>query len=682
MAISSPGIGSNLDVNGIISKLMAVEAQPLTALQKKEASYQAQLSAFGNLSGSLGSFQTSLETLNNPATFQTLDASSSDSSIFTSTASSTASAGTYSLNVTQLAQAQSLAAVGRASSTATIGTGATTKLTIQFGSITGGQLVNGKYVTDSGATPQNPTFAQDPNKASGVITIDNTNNSLQGIRDAINKANLGVTATIVSDGSSSPYRLVLTSNDTGASSSMKITTDGADATLDNLLSYDPAGTQNLTQNTAAQNANVTLNGIAITSKTNLINNAIDGVTVNLAKTGNANLTVARNTSAIQSGVNAMVKAYNDLNSMIKSLTSYDPSTKAAGILLGDSSVRNIQTQIRAMMSSTLTGSSSSLKTLSQVGISMQKDGSLSVDSSKLSTAMTKNLSDVAALFSSVGKSSDSLVSYTSSTSSTTPGDHPVYITSLATQGKAVGSTVLASTVINNTNKDLAVTIDGVTASVSLVPNASAYTPSQLAAQVQAAINGASQFSSAGIAVSAMIDGSGHLTITSNKYGSTSKVTVAGSAATSLLGTPVSTDGADVVGKIDGVVATGSGQYLTAATGSPSSGLKLQITGGAENSGRGSVNFSQGFAFKLNKLIEGFVGTSGVIAGRQKGINNTIKSVQDQVDTMNERLVDMEARYRKQYTALDVTISSMGSTSSFLTQQLELINNQTKAAASS
>ncbi|HJV52668.1 MAG TPA: flagellar filament capping protein FliD [Noviherbaspirillum sp.] len=860
MGISSPGIGSNLDINGIISKLMQAESQPLVALQKKEASYQAKLSAFGTLSGSLGGLQSALGKLNKLSTFTGVNATTSDSSIFNPSASSSATAGSYNINVTQLAQAQTLFSSGQASTTATIGSGASTTLTFQFGTISGGNYVTtgsklgsgiasggipanslsingttivtsgsttsakaladqinlanattgvtataqttdtgslGAFTTTSGAatykldvgginiidegalgssgttaadldaaitsasgalaaagisfsgtaaggnlkftkadgsnitiqesgagaaggfassigigTTQTFTgsvslssanaitvggsapsaagftagtasvysgagFALDPNQPAAAVTIDNTNNSLQGIRDAINKANIGVTASIVSDGSSTPDHLVIKSNKTGATSSMKISVAG-DAALSSLLAYDPAGAQNMSQSTAAQSAMLSVNGIAVSSDTNTVSGAIEGVTLNLSNTGSANLNLSTNTAAVTSAVNDFVKAYNDLNTTIKNVTSYNADTKQGGILLGDSSVRNIQSQLRRMMASPLTGTDSSLTTLSQIGISINKDGVMSLDSGKLSTAMSNKMTDVAALFSSVGTASDSLVKFDSATSASAAGTYNVFVTSLATQGKVTGSNaVAATTVIDNSNKSLTLTVDGTTASVSLP--AGSYTAETLVTQLQSTINSASSFSSAGIAVKVALDASNKLVITSNKYGSESKVTITGNGVATLMGTATATDGADIAGTIAGVPATGSGQYLTGASGSPGAGLKLLITGGAENASRGTVTFSHGYAHNLNGLLDGFLGSSGVIGGRTDGINRTIKDIQKQNDTLTARLADTEDRYRKQFTALDTLISKMNATSTYLTQQLAQISATSKSS---
>lgn len=670
MAISSPGIGSNLDVNGIISKLMQVESQPLSTLAKKEASYQAKLSAYGNLNGALASFQTALGSLNSPAAFQSLNATVADSTFFTAAATSKAVAGTYNVNVTQLAQAQTISSAGQADTTAAIGAGVATTLSFQFGTISGGTLTNGVY---SGAT-----FTQDASQPTGTLTIDASNNSLQGIRDAVNAANLGVTATIVADGSATPNHLVFTSTKTGATSSMKISVSG-DAAINSLLGYDPAATQNMTQSSAAQSAALTVNGIAVTSAGNTVNEAIQGVTLNLAKIGASNLTVARNTGSVESGVNSFVKAYNDLNSALKNLSGYDAATKQGGPLLGDSTARTIQEQVRKMLSTALTGVDGSLTTLSQIGVSFQKDGALALDAAKLKTALTSNFDDIGKLFASMGSATDSLVSFTSSTSATKPGNYALNVTALASRGILTGDKDLnaAATVIA-ANTTINVTVDGTAATVALT--AGTYNAAQLATMIQSAMNGSSALSAAGSSVTASIGAGGFLNIQSARYGSASNISITsgtGTGASALTGTiTAGAPGVDAAGTINGVAATGSGQYLTGATGSAVEGFKLQISGGALGA-RGNVSFSNGYAAQLVKLVDGFLGSSGLVTGRTDGLNRSIQDIDKSRELMNTRLAAVEKRYRAQFTALDTLISGMSTTSNFLSQQLAQISNLSK-----
>jgi len=836
VSLSSPGIGSGLNVGDIVSKLMAVESQPLTLLNNKEASYQATLSAYGNVSGALSSFQNALSALSDPAKFQGVLASSGDSSILTSSATSKAVAGSYNINITQLAQAQSLITSGQASVSTPVGGGASTTVTFQFGTIAsnisgatlgasvasggiaaGSLILNGTTIatssstnsakalaaqinllqsttgvtataqtTDTGAlaysavttgsgdayslviggttiasigansslsaaqldsaigtasaqlaasgitytgtaaagnlhftktdgsnlsvtqtlsgsasggiaglasgvptdylssvslSSSNPVvvagsnpalagltagttqtgFVQDGTQTTGSVTIDSTNNSLQGIRDAINKANLGVTATIIGDGSANPNHLVLTSNKTGATSSMKIAVAG-DSSISDLLAYG-----NMTQTIAAQNATLNVNGIAISSATNTVTGAIQGVTVNAAKVGSTSLAITRDTASVQTAINSLVTAYNAANKTLTSLTAYDPKTKTGGPLIGDSVVRTIKSQMAALLTSPIQGAAGSLTTLDQVGISFQKDGTLALDSTKLQTAITNNFGDIASLFSANGTTTDSLVSFVSSSGATKAGQYAVNVTSLATQGTLVGNAPPGLTITQGSNDQLSFTIDGVTASVNLV--AGTYTASALAAQVQSAINGATALSSAGSSVTVGLNASNQLTITSNRYGSASKLTIVGNAATNLLGAaPTATTGADVVGTINGTAATGSGQFLTGAIGSPTEGLKLQISGGNPGA-RGTANFAQGYAYQLNNQINSYLGTSGLISGRTSGIDASVASIEKQRTDMTAQLADTQKRLLAQFTALDTTIASMQSTQSFLTQQL-------------
>lgn len=378
-----------LDVPALVSQLMTVERRPIDKLNARIASYETRISSFGTLSGLLSSFQTAAKTLS--ASLQKLTAAPSDPGMFSATAGSTAVPGSYAVNVSQLAQSQNLIAAGQTSRTAAIGDGSATTVTFELGTISGGTLGNGIY---SGAA-----FTSNGSGTASIV-IDGSNNTLEGIRDAINSAAMGVTATIVNDGSGTPYRLALTSSSTGAGNSLKITTSGGDGAIDSLLGYDPAGTQNLTQTLAAQNASLTVNGIAMTSASNSLSEAIQGVTLTLKSTTVApvNLTVARDAEAINTAAAAFVEAYNALASQIKSRSAYGTDGKGTGTLAGDGTLRLMQEQMRGIFNTPASGGT--LTSLAQVGIAFQKDGSLLLDGSKLDSAMANDFSDVAHLISS------------------------------------------------------------------------------------------------------------------------------------------------------------------------------------------------------------------------------------------------------------------------------------------
>jgi flagellar hook-associated protein 2 len=664
MSISSPGIGSGLDVNSIVSKLMSVEQQPLTLLDTKEASYQSKITAYGSLQSALSTFQTAVQGLSDATKLLSTKATPADTTVLGASASSIAVPGSYSVEVSKLAQSQKLIAVGQASTTATIGVGT---LSFDFGTISGATVdSSGKY---TGAT-----FTSNGNGVK-TVTINASNNSLLGIRDAINQANIGVSATIVNDGGTSPYRLALTSTAIGQSNSMKITT--TDAGLTALLGQDPGSNtgQNLSETITAQNAQLTVDGVAVSKTSNSVSDVIQGVTLNLLKTNvgaATTVTVAHDSASVTTAVNAFAKAYNDLNTAMSGLSSYDASTKTAGILQGDSALRTIQYQIRNTLSSAITGAGSSYTTLSSIGVSFQKDGTLSVDSTKLQSAIDTNFDNIAGLFAATGKATDSLVNYSSATANTKAGTYALNVTQLATQGKVIGSGAANLTITAGTNDSFSMTVDGVNATVALA--AGTYTADTLASALQSAINGASAFSSAGVSVAITHDAGGIMTLTSNRYGSASNVSVAGNGASNLLGgapAPASAAGVDVAGTINGAAAAGSGQYLTGAIGNDAEGLKVLVSGGVTGD-RGTVNYSQGYAFKLDALVGSMLSSAGPITTRIDGANQSIKDIGNQRDALNRRLVTIEAAYRAQYTALDVTISNLTQTQSALTQELASI----------
>ena len=659
MAISSAGIGSSLDVNSIISQLMAVERKPVTALDTKETSYQAKLSAYGSLKGALAAFQSAAQALSTPTKFVAQRAAVADATIFSASAGGDAAAGSYSVEVGLLAQAQKLKSSGTAfaAASSTIGSGT---LTIDFGTYSG------------------DNFTLNPDKSTKTISIASGQSSLAGIRDAINAANAGVTAGIVNDGSG--YRLTLTSRDTGAANALRIVVADADGThtdssgLSQLMfdGRSSSGVQNLTQSAAAQNASVTIDGIVISKASNTITDAIEGVTLNLLKSSAAgtttNLTVARDSTGIRGAVESFVKAYNDSAKALADLSAYNATTKQAAILQGDSAVRSIQSELRRTLTSALATAGGGLTTLSDIGIAFQTDGTLKLDSTKLQTVVDDPTKDISTLFAAIGKPTDSLVSFASASSSTKAGSYALNVTQLATQATALGNVVLGGTTTISTglNDTLSLSVDGVAASVTLA--AGDYTPAQLAAQIQSKINGASMLSAAGSVVTVSL-ASGALSISSNRYGSASIIqSIAGNALTGAFGTVdyANDTGKDVAGTIGGVAATGSGQTLTGA--GDAIGLNIKVIGGATGD-RGSVKFAQGYAAQLDKLIAGMLATDGTLSSRTDGINRTIKDIGSRREALNLRLVGIEKRYRAQYTALDVMMSNMTKTSSFLTQQL-------------
>mgnify|MGYP000925042339 FL=1 len=642
MAISASGIGSGLDIESIISQLMAVEQRPLQQLAAKEASYQAKLSAYGSLKSAVSSFQSAMQALTSTSSFVTSKVSVSASDVLSARADASAVPGKYSIEVKSLAEAQKLSSGLYASTSDIVGSGT---LTIQFGAYEDG------------------TFVPNSEKSSRTIEISPQNATLAGVRDAINAANAGVTATIVNDGQG--YRLVIASGETGLANALRITVSDDNGSGLDALAYDASagGVSNLSETVAARNAEVVIDGITVTKSGNRITDAIEGVTLDLLQADEGKtvtLSITRDNSGAKSAVDNFVKAYNELWTTLSRLSAYNAETKQAGILQGDSTVRQMQSLMRGMMSTALETASGGLNRMSDIGVTIQTDGTLKLDSSKLQKVLDDPSKDVATLFASIAKPSDSLVSFVEASADAKAGNYALKITQLATQGRATGSQAAATTITAGVNDTLTLKVDGVETTVTL--NAGTYTAATLAAELQSKINGTTALRDNDVQVTVTESG-GVLTITSNRYGSASKVEiVGGNAAADLFGTAESTDGVDVAGTIGGQLATGSGQKLTGL------GISVLVTGGPLGE-RGTISFARGFAEQFANLAKQFLADDGLLDSRTDGLNRSIKDLNTRREALMQRLELVEKRYRAQFTALDAMLASMQQTASYLQQQL-------------
>ncbi|ARS54105.1 flagellar filament capping protein FliD [Kushneria konosiri] len=367
MAIESLGVGSNLNLTSLLDGLKKSEQGKLEPITKKFNSTDAKLSGFGQLRTSLESFQAAAQKLNSGKLYEGF-ASQVSGSALTATAGSTAAAGSYSIKIDSLATAQSLATAGRSDTTNSIGTGT---LNVNVG---------------TKSTP-----------------VEITDGSLAGIRDAINKADAGVTASIVNDGSGTPYRLVLNSQTTGAGATMSFSSENT--ALEGIFS-------GATETVAASDASLTVNGLPIKSSSNTVEDAIQGVTLNLVETtaagASTKLTVSQDTESVKTAVQDFVKAYNALNDKITSLTKVDNEGDKvkSGVLTGNSTVRSVQSTLRGVMSSAVNGEG--MNYLFEAGISFSKDlsksGKLEItDEKKLDEALANNLEGMRGLFVGDGK---------------------------------------------------------------------------------------------------------------------------------------------------------------------------------------------------------------------------------------------------------------------------------------
>ena len=675
MPITSTGIGSGLDVEGLVAQLVLAEIQPKEVrLARQETTYQTEISSYGFIKSALSDFQSAVKTVADASTYQSKSVSVSDYTKLNATASSGAANATYDLTVSALAAKQALATQSSfSSSTSTVGTGT---LTVS----TGTTVYNSGDDTYTSFTPKSGV-------SDVTITIDSSNNTLAGVRDAINASSAGVTAAIVYTGSA--YELTISSDKTGAENSVAITVDDDDGTDTNTsglsaLAFSSAAT-NLSQSQAGSDASLTINGLQITSDSNTVDDALDNVSITLKETFSApeTITVAEDSSKISSAVSGFVDAYNEFIDVVNQQTSYDADSQTASTLTGDATIRTIQSQLRSALNQKTFNSNADLEYLAQIGVTTDATtGKFQLDSSVLTDAIDTDPLDVATVLANFGRTSSSNVVFLSSTSATDVGNYDVAATQTSTAGSwTAGSAVTDLTYQGGGGGNAAnftVTVDSLgTASVEIDNNLDtnvndgaldATEAAALASDIETQVNTALGAGAVSVSITA-----GVITITSGSTGTGSTVSVDATGDTDNSGLGITT-GTSTAGTtttaytINGSAATLDGTTLTGATGTAVEGLKLQILGGA-SANLGTVYYSQGLASNLDAVIDDLLGSSGLIQARLDGLEASIDDLEDSRLALETRATNLEAIYRDQFNGLETLISSINETGSFLSQAL-------------
>jgi flagellar hook-associated protein 2 len=370
--LSSAGLGSGLDINSLVSQLVTAEkATQQAQITRAQTSTVTTISALASLKGAMSTFNTALTPLKTVEIFAARSATSSDPAVFSASATNAAAPGVYDIQVEHLASAHQISSDPFASGQShEVGTGT---LTIAVG---------------------DETFS---------ISVDSASDTLAQIRDAINNAADNddlVTATIVNG--SAGAQLVLSSVKSGAGNAIEVSQSGGDGGLASLV-YNPGLTSNYTQLKAARDTEAWIAGTLFTSATNTLTDAIDGVSITLLDTDPGEvktLTIANDSAATVARVKSFVDSFNALAKQIATLRSYEPATKKAGPLLGDAMLRAIESELRGKIGDPVAGLTSGYQTLASVGITTDKDGTLKLDNTKLTAAMTANFDGVARLFGS------------------------------------------------------------------------------------------------------------------------------------------------------------------------------------------------------------------------------------------------------------------------------------------
>jgi flagellar hook-associated protein 2 len=382
-SISSIGIGSGLDIESMITQLIAVERAPVTKLKTEASSLQTKLSTYGKLQSGLAALRDAAAVLTRSSTWGATVGSSSDAGAVTATTGSSTLPGSYAIEVQRLASVQSNATGVYPSADALVGEGT---LHIELGSWSADQ---------SSFTPKAGTAAVD-------ISVGPPAESLAQLRDKINASNSGVVASVLTDASGA--RLVLRSAATGEMNGFRVgVTDSDGNNFDGVglsaLAYDPsAGILTMAQALAAANAAASLNGLPIASASNTLSDVIDGMTLTLGKVTSAPVLVEAkpDTASIRKALDTFVTAYNDLNKLIAEQTKYDAASKTAGVLQGDSAAVSMRSQLRGLLGSDA-GTSALFSRLADVGFDVQTDGSIKLDETKLANGLA-NLGDMKKLF--------------------------------------------------------------------------------------------------------------------------------------------------------------------------------------------------------------------------------------------------------------------------------------------
>ncbi len=661
MGLQATGIGSGIDVGSLVDQLVAAEGAPKSLrMNTREAELTAKLSSMGAIKSALSSFKSSFLNLTLGSTYSALKTTSSDTDVFTATATSSAALGTNTIDVLSIAQAQVLTSdatyAAADTGSAVVGTGT---LTFEFDDDKDG-------VFDGTGT---------------IAAVTISGGTLNDIRDSINDAAIGVTASIVYNGTG--YQLSLVS-ESGAAKSMKITAaDGVGTAITDpsiglgQFAYDPvAGVgagQNMTQTMAATDASILFNGVSVTSATNTITNPVDGIELTL-KAADAGvvktLSIADDNSKISTSTASFVASFNELINSLNAATFYDAASGTKGLFLGDAVIRNIENQVRNVLNKTVGDTTVKYNSMASIGITTTSDGTLEFDSTKLDAALSEDPDQVRNLFSgnssNVDTSYQDAINFSSIPTGVETSEVDVLITQAATQAQLFGGrldSLILDGVTPLTSSNFDITVDGLLTSVSL--NGQTFSSGDdLASYIQ---------NSVGVNKLTVSYANDKLTFASTSYGSASTIDITNSEANAsvnfgIYNTTSAATGKDVAGRIGFESATGVGQILTADAGTAYAGLVVTFTGTTNTFGYEKTKVG-GLFSELNTLLNSFLESDGILAARDKTYNTQISDIVDQRAQLSLRMDALEARLLRQFNAMDTLVAQLNSTGTFLTNQL-------------
>ena len=653
--INQLGGGSGIDTKQLVDQLVELERAPTqNRLDQREAKLEAQISALGLVRSAMDEFGASLDALANPDTFNAKQASISDTMLMAvNSLNPEAVPGNYRIRVEQVAQSQSLSSGQFESTSSPVGTGS---LTIRFGD------------WDDGA------FTLDASAEGATIEINESNNSLRGLRDAINAADIGVQASIV--GQNGSYQLLLT-GPTGATREMEITATEGDVAGLSAFNFNEAD-QQFTQQQEGKDAILSINGLQVSRNSNVISDVIEGVEFEVFNSNpdeEISINITEDRSMAEQAIRDFVDSYNTFIQQMQFLQSNEEGEDGQGSLRGDPIGSNVVNTIREMMSGSVPALDDAFSSLASIGIVTKKDGTLEIPSNGWGTDFDKVFDQyydqVKDIFIPRTSSSDSRLDVFDYSERTQAGTYEVEITQHATRGtySGVEGALAGGFPLDTTGKDYSfvVAIDGrETAEITLPEDKVYNSGAELAKELQTLMNSDAALKESNTRVNISFDdATGTLNFESGRYGASSKIdflSLGADMADFGINEGAGTTGQDVQGTINGREGMGFGNILRAYSGGPTEGLAVEVAPGVDTA---TINFSWGLGASLKSAVDSFTSNSGFISEREETLGKNLSGIEEDREALDRRIEAFRARQEAQFLAMERIVRSLNSSGDFL-----------------
>ncbi|WFE67940.1 flagellar filament capping protein FliD [Thiomicrospira sp. R3] len=543
-------------------------------------------------------------------------------------------------------------------------------------------LVSKKVFASPNSAIDTGVFTIDIAGQSHDITVDASNASLEGLQRSINSGDYGISASIVNVGGE--YRMMFSSKNTGADNAF---------TISGINDFNAPGDFQMTSQ--ARDAQITFNGLIITSQTNTFEEVVSGLSFQLKSEQlgvNQTININRDTEGAMEAVKDFVFVYNQLSEIFKDLGSYDklsakdrekPENEFTGLLAGSSLVRDLRSQIRESLTGAISGLTGAYQSLGDIGIKLDLKGVMTLDEDRLSNALNSDIDSVSRLFAKGGNSNDPFINVLGSSDQTKQGNYAINISQLAERALVTGGTANAS--IELENAKFSIRLDQVAeVEISLADNT--YTREQLASIMQTAINNAPGVGSSGSRVSVGVDENNQFTFTSERFGGNSRIELSNFTGNGWVDAGLGVD-MNATGKnVDGTLTMSNGATVNigayadlqdgrkvkisnfAFAGSERAevrGLEFEVLGGATGP-RGTVDFTQGFASRLFDTINNNVTKQdGLVSQRLESLELRSERLEERREKIDLRYEKLEMKYRLQFSTLQSILAGMDQTRSFL-----------------